>query len=88
VTFRDFSVDLLGLFLAVLGFAWAIFDAVNHTGRVGMGTLVGSLVLAVTGGFLISKHRTAELLDFFFAQAKRFLSLKLSLPSAGSDEEK
>lgn len=79
-----FALDIVGALLVGAAFAWAGFDASQHAGRVATTTLFGVLVVGTTGGFLISKHKTIELLDFLFEQARRFLALKL--PSAGSGD--
>lgn len=79
------SLDLLGAVLVGAAFAWAGYDASQHGGRVASTTLFGALAVASTGGFLISKHKTLELLDFLFGQARRFLTIKF--PPAGSGDD-
>ena len=83
MTARNLLTDIVGIILLLLAAAWAAFDAVQHAGRVGTTTLIGAMVLCAIGGWLISMTKTLAILNFLFAQAKRFATLKL--PSAGSD---
>lgn len=79
---RALASETFGVLLILAAFAWSGFDASQHAGRVAGVTVVGALVIAAAGGWLISKTKTLALLDFLFEQAKRLGSLKL--PSVGS----
>lgn len=81
---QTFALDIVGALCVGAAFAWAGFDAAQHAGRVATTTLFGALVIATLGGFLISKHKTVELLDFLFEQARRFVTIKI--PPAGSGD--
>jgi hypothetical protein len=82
VTFRSLASDIFGVVLIALGFAWSGFDAYSHAGRVSTITLVGALVLAATGGWLVSKTKTLELIAFLVEQAKQLAGIKISLPTS------
>jgi hypothetical protein len=84
VTLRSLASDIFGVVLVALGFAWGGFDAYSHGGRVSTVTLVGALILAATGGWLVSKTKTLALIDFLFTQAKRAVGIKIPLPTDGS----
>jgi hypothetical protein len=83
IVIQTFLSEIIGGLMVSAAFAWAGFDASQHAGRASMTTIFCALVIASVGGFLISKHKMAEIADFLFAQATRARSFKF--PSAGSD---
>lgn len=86
MTVRNLLSTMIGAVMVALGFAWSIFDATQHQGRVGMSTLVLSLALTAAGGFLISKTRTKELFVFLFTLGRDARAVVKDLPSDGSGD--
>lgn len=73
---------LAGVLFLAAAFAWLALD-VRPDGHVELSTALGVAVFAMIGGWLISKRKTLELLQFLRVQLAKFFTLPGGTPPAG-----